>query len=866
MITITIDDKPYQIEDKGQNLLEACLSLKLNLPYFCWHPALRSAGACRQCAVTLFKDADDKKGRLAMACITPIRDGLRASIQDPQAVAFRAHVIEWLMANHPHDCPVCDEGGECHLQDMTVMTGHTCRRYRFPKRTFKNQDLGPFVNQEMNRCIDCYRCVRFYRDYAGGRDLNVFGWNNRLFFGRHEDGPLESPFSGNLVEVCPTGAFTDKTFKNHPTRKWDLASAPSVCPHCCLGCNTFPAERDGMVRRVQNRYNPHVNGHFLCDRGRFGYEYVNSPKRLTEPCVKNSSHKLEATTLEKALEAIPRENLVGIGSSRASIENNFALRALVGAENFYHGVSEQEFAATRTIIDILGRRPEQIASLQDAENSDAVFILGEDPTDTAPRLSLNLRQAVLVQPKAANAAHIAEWDTAGMREVIQEARGPLFIATPAPTHLDDVATDVYFAAPDDIARLGFQVAHELDPSAPAPFDLADSIKEKAHRIAEALRSAHHPLIVSSSLLRSLEVIQAAANIAQALNTARLLYTLPCCNSFGLGLMGGESLEALFNRKIETLIILESDLYRHLDSARVQDLLSRAKRVIVLDSVITQTTTAADVLIPVPAITEDLGTFVNFEGRAQRFFTIVHQEFASPAWKIFTPSTFDTLWKKISEEIPSLAPASELTPDTSFRVVGQKIPREAARWSGRTSLHVNQELHEQKPPDDKDSPLAFSMEGTQNPPPSLVSRYWAPGWNSVQAVHEFEHTPPTIRCTPSDLTHCGYFNRIPSPFHRRPGEWLVLPSFPIFGSEELSSLSPSIMSLSLPPRLTINSFHAEQLGLKEGQEVRLSSQFDTLPLHLDPHIAEGIALLTGGPSAGVPTWETLQNLGKEPSPS
>ncbi|MDM7914774.1 MAG: 2Fe-2S iron-sulfur cluster-binding protein, partial [Candidatus Eisenbacteria bacterium] len=199
----------------GRNLLEAALDAKRDLPYFCWHPDMGSVGACRQCAVKVFKDENDKAGRIVMACMTPAAPGTRASIDDPAAAEFRAAVIEWLMINHPHDCPVCDEGGECHLQDMTVMTGHVYRRFQGKKRTFRNQDLGPFVAHEMNRCIQCYRCVRYYRNVAGGRDLDVFGSRDRLFFGRHEDGVLESEFSGNLVEVCPTGVFTDKPLASH---------------------------------------------------------------------------------------------------------------------------------------------------------------------------------------------------------------------------------------------------------------------------------------------------------------------------------------------------------------------------------------------------------------------------------------------------------------------------------------------------------------------------------------------------------------------------------------------------------------------------------------------------------------------------
>ncbi len=144
MATVYVDNRPYQMNE-NQNLLHGCLSLGFDLPYFCWHPALGSVGACRQCAVKQFKDADDTRGRIVMACMTPAAEGTRISIADPEAVAFRKAIIEGLMANHPHDCPVCDEGGECHLQDMTVMTGHDYRRYRFEKRTFRNQDLGPLV-------------------------------------------------------------------------------------------------------------------------------------------------------------------------------------------------------------------------------------------------------------------------------------------------------------------------------------------------------------------------------------------------------------------------------------------------------------------------------------------------------------------------------------------------------------------------------------------------------------------------------------------------------------------------------------------------------------------------------------------------
>ncbi|MES2605298.1 MAG: 2Fe-2S iron-sulfur cluster-binding protein, partial [Pseudomonadota bacterium] len=267
MAKITVDGKVFEV-DPNNNLLQELLSHKQDLPYFCWHPSMGSVGSCRQCAVIEYANDDDQRGRQVMACMTSPREGARYSMD--KAHQFRAQAIESIMTSHPHDCPVCEEGGECHLQDMTVMSGHTYRRYDGKKSTHNNQYLGPFIGHEMNRCITCYRCVRYYKDYAGGTDFSVQASHNHTYFGRFQDGVFESEFSGNLAEVCPTGVFTDKVFSKVYSRKWDLQSSPSVCAACGVGCNTNPGERYGTLRRVVNRFNDEVNGYFLCDKGRFG--------------------------------------------------------------------------------------------------------------------------------------------------------------------------------------------------------------------------------------------------------------------------------------------------------------------------------------------------------------------------------------------------------------------------------------------------------------------------------------------------------------------------------------------------------------------------------------------------------------------
>lgn len=366
-VTIEVDGERREVED-GADLLSALIFSGTDVPHFCWHAALGSVGACRLCAVKVHEGPGDAEGRIEMACMTPAVEGLRVETLDPEAAEMRARVIEWLMVNHPHDCAVCEEGGACHLQDMTVATGHRNRRFRFEKRTHRNQDLGPLLTHEMNRCIACYRCTRFYRGYAGGRDLDVFGAHDRVYFGRAEDGPLESPFAGNLAEICPTGVFNDKGWSTDYARKWDMAASPSVCAGCAVGCNLFAAERDGRVRRVQNRYHGAINGHFLCDRGRFGALHAAGPQ-LTGARVRGAEAEGEAA-LAAAREAAAK-GAVAVVSARAPLETAYALRELVGEGRLFAATGEHEARTVARMAALLGARaaPAELRELETAAPS-----------------------------------------------------------------------------------------------------------------------------------------------------------------------------------------------------------------------------------------------------------------------------------------------------------------------------------------------------------------------------------------------------------------------------------------------------------------------------------------------------------------
>lgn len=869
MATITIDGKSYQA-DASQNLLQTALQLGFDLPYFCWHPAMGSVGACRQCAVRQFRDDDDTTGMIVMACMVPVSDGLRISIDDPEAKEFRKGVVEWLMTNHPHDCAVCDEGGECHLQDMTVMAGHSKRRYRFQKRTHRNQYLGPFINHEMNRCIQCYRCVRFYKDYAGGRDLDVFSSRNRVYFGRHEEGVLENPFSGNLVEVCPTGVFTDKPFKAQPTRKWDLSTAASICPHCSLGCNTIVGERYGKFRRVLNRYHHDLNGYFLCDRGRFGSAFVNSDKRSRQTQWRENGQtvSLDKQTITDLLatEILDGKKVIGIGSPRASMEANYALRTLVGEDAFFNGLSENDAAISKQIISIYQHT--HIASLRDAAESDAVFVLGEDLTNTAPRLALALRQAVRNTPlEDADKLKIPRWHARAVADVIQHRHGPLHLASIAATQLDDIATSRHLAAPADLARIGFAIAHELDSDAPAVANLTSEQAAYAKQVAHDLRQAKRPLVVAGSSLGSVALVQAAGQITKALkqNEARISLIVAEANTLGVALLGDKSISSAIQEKADTIIVLENNIFRRSTDHLINRMLKSANCVITIDHLENATTQQAHASLPAATFTEASGTSINNEGRAQRSFQVVlASDPVQASWRWLRDlmvaankqqtgawETLDDVLASLVTEFPKLAKLSEVAPNSKWRQSSQKVARASRRSGGRTAILAT--VHEPKPPSDPDAPLSFTMEG--NPASSstaLNNRYWSPGWNSVQALNQYQQEiggplrggDPGICLFEKKDDNSAWFTEIPPAFTPENDKLLALPRHQIFGTEELSNQSSSVAERIPIPAIGLNPQEAAKRKLKEGSTVTITANNNEhkLSLTITPELPIGTAAL------------------------
>ena len=874
-VSIEIDGVIYDVE-ADSNLLQACLSQGLDLPYFCWHPAMGSVGACRQCAIVVYQDrhdqeetdTHDEQGRIVMGCMTPVSEGMRLSINTPTATSFRSNIVELLMTNHPHDCPVCEEGGECHLQDMTVMTGHTARQYSGTKRTHVNQYLGPFINHEMNRCIACYRCVRYYQDYAGGHDLQAMASHNHVYFGRHEDGVLDNEFSGNLVEVCPTGVFTDKTLSQRYSRKWDLQATPSICTHCAVGCNISPGERYGEIRRVVNRYNHAVNGYFLCDRGRFGYGFVNHDRLQHAANINNGEpDKLNRNQIRDALVNAVGSNkrLLGIGSPRASLEANFALQQLVGNENFHAGLNRTEHTLLNRIRQVQQQHPMRIPNLPEIEQADAVLILGEDLINTTPRIALAVRQAANnAGLELADELRIPRWQDEAVREAAQQLRSPIYSLTTAATRIDDIATATWFDTPDALANLGFAIAHAINNEAPSADPLEEQQSLLIHDIADRLREAKRPLIISGTGCHSEAIIQAAANIAGALALEKgeptdLYYCVPEANSLGLSLLTdenkslAEAAAEISTGQIDSLVILENDLFRRLPPSQAAALFDGDHQVVSLDHHIHATALNSDLVLPVAPFTETDGTLVSGEGRAQRFFTAnlpqhdvrgswewladmiaLRKDDDQPAWQ-----HLDEVTAACAQQHPVLASIVDAAPDADFRAQGMKIARQPHRYSGRTAMRAGLNVSEPKQPVDEESALGFTMEGYPGEKPAaLTPYYWSPGWNSNQSVGKFQQEingslqggDPGVRLIESNGNGRSFFT--PTGATTTTADHLLtVPIHHIFGSEEQSALSSAIAERTPFARAELNPADAQRLGVEAGDGLCLTFGDDTFTVEV-----------------------------------
>ncbi|OQM34452.1 NADH-quinone oxidoreductase subunit NuoG [bacterium endosymbiont of Pedicinus badii] len=816
---IQVDGKKYKV-NSSINLLQFCLSLKIDIPYFCWHPALGSIGSCRQCAV---KKIENNTNRIVMSCMTPIEENSVFITKDKEIQKFRKNIIECMMTNHPHDCPICEEGGNCHLQDMTVMVRHNKRRYEFAKKIQKSQYLGPFIKHEMNRCISCYRCVRYYRNYSGGKDFGVYGSKNRLYFGRIQSGNLKSEFSGNLIDICPTGVFTDKIHSENYNRKWDMNYSPSICHNCSLGCNISVAEKYGKIIKIENRYHENINSYFLCDKGRFGFSYANLDSRPKKIFIKKNNKNIKIKNYKEIkilLKNFLDKKIFGIGSPKSSLESNFALQELVGKENFYIGISKKENIKIRKIIESLKKTGIKTPSLKEVESYDAILILSEDVTQTAPRMALSIRQSInSKKTKFAKKNGIQKWHFYAINNIAQNIKYPLIITSIYKTKLDDISYLKYSGSIEKQIEIGFLISNQIDEKSPKVNSTSKKTVSFSQKAAKILIKSQKPLIITGTQSNSTNIIISAINIAISLKRKNkkvgISFILPNVNSFGSSIIEKKSIEEIKNvPENSTLIVLESNILEKMHHKIKKRIVKFFKTIIFIDSQKRKIVEKKiNIFLPCASFAEGSGLVVNQEGRIQNFFKAYDTKFYNKnsdildSWKwIYLMYairfkkkemkfiSLEQIRIRIVKKYKILSKIQNFIPNSKYAFNRKKTSRCSIRYSGKNAIFANINVHERNIKNDRDTIFSFSTEEIQNTQSKKkeIPFFWYPGWNSNNALNKYQKNiggkllfgNPGEKMILNKLENLVYF-KIPHlrNFQMNTKFWKFIPYWHIFFSEE-----------------------------------------------------------------------------------
>jgi NADH-quinone oxidoreductase chain G len=630
-VTLTIDDQEVTVP-AGTPVLKAAESIGIEIPTLCYHEKLVPLGGCRLCLVEI-----EKMRGLQTACTTPVREGMVVHTNTPEVIKTRKGMLEFLLINHPLDCPVCDKGGECTLQDWAFKYGATESRFIEEKRhKRKAHALSPLIVKDEERCILCRRCVRFLEQWADEAQLDYFGRGGLSRVDTFHGYPFDSVFSGNTVDICPVGALTSRVFR-FQARSWELERTPSVCPYCAVGCNIILDVKMNKLRRIVARENADVNDQWLCDKGRFGHAFVHSPHRLKTPLIRRGD-ELEPATWEEALGLVSRrlgetveengpESVGGIGSTRATNEANYLLqrfmRAVVGTNN----------------VDHIGRVPDgarPLSSLAEVGNADVIFLMGIDPVEEAPIVELFIRRAVL---------------TKGTKIIVANPRRVALNRYDGPWLAYKPGTEV--ALLNGLAKLQSSKSNVQNPEVEAMTGVPSEALRKA---AEILAQAERGLIIYGPALaqgaNGETILAALTNLALLTNSSGPFYLAEDCNSLGAlemgvaphllpgrqsltddealqrfskrwnaklpseaGLSVDEMLEAATEGRLRALYVMKSDPATDCPSGK--EPLEKLDFLVVQDLFLTETAQLADVVLPAASFAEVEGTFTNLAGRVQR---------------------------------------------------------------------------------------------------------------------------------------------------------------------------------------------------------------------------------------------------------
>lgn len=631
MLDIEIDGRALQVPE-GSTVMDAARGVGNYIPHFCYHKKLSIAANCRMCLVEV-----EKAPKPLPACATPVTNGMKVHTHSPLAVNAQKGVMEFLLINHPLDCPICDQGGECQLQDLAVGYGSSASRYQEEKRVVANKDLGPLISTDMTRCIHCTRCVRFGQEIAGVMELGVANRGEfseiLAFVGR----TVDSELSGNVIDLCPVGALTSKPFR-FSARTWELSRRKSVSPHDGLGANLVVQVKHDRVMRVLPLENEEVNECWIADKDRFSYEALNGEERLTKPMLKHGGvwHEVDWQTaldyVSHALkDVVARYGAASVGaltSPHATLEElHLAQKVLrgLGSGNIDFRLRQCDFR----LDGVLAGAPWLGMSISELAALDRVFVVGSFLRKDHPLLAQRIRQSAK-RGMQLSMLHVSADD------LLMPVRARAVVQ---PAEMANALAQVVLAAAE---LKGVMVSAALQSEVSAV-----AIGAVARKIAESLCGGTRAGVFLGNFAQQHPQASTLHILVQELariSGARFGFLGEAANSVGAYLSGAVPLGALSGvnagemlaepRRAYLLLHAEPDL-DCADGARALAALKSADSVIALTSFRSASALDyADCLLPVAPFTETSGTFVNTEGRAQSFHAVVKPlGDTRPAWKV-----------------------------------------------------------------------------------------------------------------------------------------------------------------------------------------------------------------------------------------
>jgi NADH-quinone oxidoreductase subunit G len=632
LLNIEIDGQALQIES-GKTIMDAASRLGIVIPHFCYHKKLSIAASCRMCLVEV-----EKAPKPLPACATPVAEGMKVHTRSQYAINAQKGVMEFLLINHPLDCPICDQGGECMLQDIAVGYGGSASRYHEVKRVVREKNLGPLVATDMTRCIHCSRCVRFGQEIAGIMELGMPGRGEHTEVMPFLENQVVSELSGNVIDLCPVGALTSKPFR-YSARPWELARRPSISPHDSLGANVEVHVKNDRVMRVVPRDNEAVNECWIADRDRFGYEALNLVERLTRPMIKDNGQWVEtswAAALDHVaakLKAIPAADIGALAAPHRTVEELYLLQKLMrslGGGNVDHRLRQSDFGLDAQARGSfwLGLPVEALACL------DRVLLVGSNPRKDHPLLAQRLRAAA----------------RAGAEVNLVGASGEDFLA---PLHARSTVAPSQLPA----ALAGVCAALAALKGAPVPALAAAHLgvgapDATAQRMAASLAGGERRAVLLGNFAQYHPAYAQLHGLAQeiahlvdapfgalgeAANSvgAAVAGAVPRHGPLGHPAVQGLNAAQMLAQRLRAYVLL--DVEAELDSQDPVTALASlqgAECVVALTSYAGRALDYADVLLPIAPWTETSGTFVNTEGRVQSFAAVVKPLGETrPAWKV-----------------------------------------------------------------------------------------------------------------------------------------------------------------------------------------------------------------------------------------